>query len=460
MLSKPQNVRAFIYTIKFFTQTFVVTSLVLASSVLAADWKQNLPQPITDSDYHNNSQEKAKLGQLLFFDPILSGNKNISCSTCHHHNHATTDGLSLPVGEGGVGLGPKRTVGTGKDLIEFRVPRNSQSLFNLGAKEFNVMFNDGRVSIDSEELSGFDSPADEKLPTGLKNVLAVQAMFPVISETEMLGDGEENDLASAFRYNIEDVWPLIAKRIREIPEYVDLFKAAFVEIKDANDITMVDIANAIGEFIASEWRADESPFDSYLQGNENALNELEKQGMALFYGKANCHSCHTGKFQTDHSFHSIAMPQVGLIRTRQFDPVVRDMGRVNQSNLISDSYKFRTPSLRNISHTKPYGHSGAYATLEAIIRHHLDPVSAFKNYDQSQVILPHHPLLSSRDFIVMANNREIEKLISSSNIKPLQLTENEITAIVTFLNALTDTKSLQGRLGIPDKVPSDLEFEK
>ena len=460
MLLRTLNLIKLSIAVQFFTLFYLFVLIVLASSSIASDWQHNLPSPVTDSDYRAISLKKAKLGRLLFYDPILSGNKNISCSTCHHHNHATTDGLSLPVGEGGEGLGPKRTVGSGKNLIEFRVPRNSQSLFNLGAKEFNILFHDGRVSIDPEEPSGFDSPADERLPKGLNNVLSVQAMFPVISETEMLGDGEENDLASAFRYNIEDVWPLIAKRIQQIPEYVSLFIDAFTDINGVDDITMVDIANAIGEFIAFEWRADESPFDDYLRGNVDALTNTEKQGMELFYGKANCYSCHSGKFQTDHGFYSIAMPQVGLIRTRQFDPVVRDMGRLNQSNLISDAYRFRTPSLRNIFHTQPYGHSGSYATIESIVRHHLDPISSFKNYRQSQVILPHHPQLSRYDFIVSENKWETAKIIASNDLKSIQLAEIEINALVAFLNSLTDTQNLQGRLGIPDQVPSGLEFEK
>ncbi|MEC8238377.1 MAG: cytochrome-c peroxidase, partial [SAR324 cluster bacterium] len=91
------------------------------------------------------NQKKVKLGRLLFYDPILSGNRNISCGTCHNHIHHGADGLSLGVGEGGVGLGPDRTAGKGNSRIQKRIPRNSPSLFNLGAHQIKVMFYDGKL---------------------------------------------------------------------------------------------------------------------------------------------------------------------------------------------------------------------------------------------------------------------------------------------------------------------------
>ena len=88
---------------------------------------------------------KVELGKFLFFDKEFGGNRNISCATCHHPMAATGDGLSLPVGEGGAGLGMTRDTGTGEDQIHERVPRNAPHIFNLGAREFTRMFHDGRV---------------------------------------------------------------------------------------------------------------------------------------------------------------------------------------------------------------------------------------------------------------------------------------------------------------------------
>ena len=80
----------------------------------------------------------AGLGRLLMFDKILSGNRNISCGTCHHSLTGTGDGLSLPVGEGGAGLGVTRLARHEGDSIGERVPRNAPPVFNLGAREITT----------------------------------------------------------------------------------------------------------------------------------------------------------------------------------------------------------------------------------------------------------------------------------------------------------------------------------
>jgi len=80
-------------------------SAAMAASFVAAEG-QTLPQPITDDMYAEIDLAEARLGQLLFYDPILSGNQNIACATCHHPTHATADGVSLGLGDGGLGLGP------------------------------------------------------------------------------------------------------------------------------------------------------------------------------------------------------------------------------------------------------------------------------------------------------------------------------------------------------------------
>ncbi len=95
--------------------------------------------------------------------------------------------------------------------------------------------------------------------------------------------------------------------------------------------------------------------------------------MELFFGAAKCSSCHSGKLLTDQKFHALALPAFGPGRTRRFDPMVRDVGRMGESDDIKDAYRFRTPMLRNVALTAPYGHNGAYPTLTAMVRHHLNP---------------------------------------------------------------------------------------
>ncbi len=439
----------------FLIATLLVSLVSPDQPVLAAE----LPEAVSEEDFHPFDKEKAALGRLLFYDPILSGNRNISCGTCHNHDLASADGLSLGVGEGGSGLGPLRTTGSGRGRISRRVPRNAPALFNLGAREFNALFHDGRVAVDDIYGNGFNTPAEEWLPDGLTTVLAAQAMFPLTSEVEMAGDPEENEIAGASNDRIDGVWPIIAGRIRTIPAYVEMFKAAFEDVDGLADITIVHIANAIGDFINSEWRALDSPFDHFLAGDTGALDAQQKAGLELFFGTAGCAGCHSGKFFTDHEFHALALPQIGPGRTRQFDPFARDRGRINKSNRIEDAYRFRTPSLRNVTDTGPYGHNGTYASLEGIVRHHLDPLLALKNWDRTQVVLPKDERFERSDFIIFEDLRETARLARNVDIQPVKLEDRDIRALVAFLGALTDQNSLRGKTGKPQSVPSSLPVD-
>lgn len=403
------------------------------------------------ADFEPFDEKRAALGQLLFYDPILSGNRNISCGTCHHHDHASTDGLPLGIGTGGTGLSTQRKVGSGHLTIERRVPRNAPALFNLGAKEVRVLFHDGRLERGEMFENGFNSPAEEWLPEGLTSLAAVQAMFPVTSETEMAGEPEDNEIAGAANDRIDNVWPIIAERVRQ--PYKDLMIAAYDDVKTAGDITMVHVANALGDFINSEWRSYESPYDL------GTMTPAQKRGEAVFFGKGGCASCHSGALFTDQEFHALALPQFGPGRTRRFDPIPRDVGRMGETDLLEDAYRFRTPTLRNVAETGPYGHNGAYPTLEGIIRHHLNPIEARENWTQDMVALAPHEKLSLVDFVIQEDSREMARQAAKIDIVPTVLTDNEIDDLVVFMQALTDDKRLGGRLGRPDSVPSGLPID-
>ncbi|MDD9922135.1 MAG: cytochrome-c peroxidase, partial [Boseongicola sp.] len=118
-----------------------ILALCVAWPALAAE----LPRPFSNDDFIAFDPDQAKIGQLLFYDKILSGNRNISCGTCHHHDLGGTDSLSLGIGEGGEGLGKKRVAQTAADRIRKRIPRNAPALWNLGAKSIDVLFHDGRL---------------------------------------------------------------------------------------------------------------------------------------------------------------------------------------------------------------------------------------------------------------------------------------------------------------------------
>lgn len=433
-------------------------ALISGTLVSIAD---TLPPPLTDNDFRAWQAPKALLGRSLFYDKILSGNRNIACSTCHHPKHASADGLSLGIGEGGVGLGPDRSFGTGKDRVSKRVPRNAPALFNLGAKEFTVLFHDGRLSVDPEQPGGFNSPAEEFLPTGLNSILAAQALFPLLSTVEMAGDHSENEVAGASRRSPLYSWRIIAERVANTANYWPLFKKAWPELTQPSEMNITHIANAIDDFINAEWRADNSAFDHYLRGEKDRLSDAQKAGMELFYGPAGCSGCHSGQLQTDHKFYALGLPPFGPGRTRAFDPIARDQGRINETDFAKDAYYFRTPSLRNVEATGPWGHNGAFATLQGIIKHHLDADKSLANYDKSQLILrSDKDFTRERDFIIWQDSREMQRLQNKTNMQPVQLDDQQILQLVHFLSSLTDQDSIAGLYGEPESVPSQLPLDR
>lgn len=425
------------------------------------DDDDHLPAAATDADFYDNgapSPAKVELGKNLFFDKLLSGNQNISCATCHHALTDTGDGLSLPIGEGGRGLGVTRDTGSGADAVHERVPRNAPPVFNLGARSFTVLFHDGRVEADDSFPSGVKTPAGHDLPNTLDNPLAAQAMFPVTSGAEMAGQAGENAIADAAAAgNLAQpggVWEQLAERLKANPEYVSMFSAAYGI--NQSDITYAHAANAIAAFEASAWRADNSAFDRYLRDEEKALSKSAKKGMKLFYGEANCASCHSGTFQTDNRFHAIAVPQIGPGKGQDFDGH-GDFGREAISGNPADRYRFRTPTLRNVALTAPYGHSGAYDTLEDMVRHHLDAAEGISNYDCANApVLPSRPDLDALDCIVQNDPARVTAIADSAEISPVSLKEKEIKYLVDFLHALTDPASIDLRRDVPKSLPSGL----
>ena len=376
---------------------------LLWSAPVAADPPPNslsdlLPPPLSDADYHSFSEQRAELGQLLFYDKILSGNMNISCGTCHHHRFGSADGLSLGIGEGGVGVGPNRKPGKGDSRIKKRISRNANALWNLGAKAFTVLFHDGRLAIADDYNNGFNSPAEEWLPRGLETVLGAQAIFPMTAQFEMAGNPKENEVAGALHDRIDNVWPIIAKRVRVIPEYGSRFVDVYDDVDKPEDVSIAHIGEALAAFIALEFKSNDSPFDDFIGGDVAALSNVQRRGAELFYGKAGCSSCHSGPLLSDQKFHALMIPPFGPGRTRRFDPFVRDVGRMGETDDLADAYRFRTPSLRNVTLTAPYGHNGAFPTLEGIVRHHLDARQSLKEWQPKHANLPSANWLEANRF--------------------------------------------------------------
>jgi len=289
------------------------------------------------------------------------------------------------------------------------------------------------------------------------------------------------------------VWDLLARRLGEIPEYVDRFRDAYPEeIRDSGDITFVHAANAIAAFETVAFRADQSRFDRFLRGDRSALSETERRGMELFYGEAGCASCHSGPLQTDHEFHAIAMPQIGPGKADGRDgdywresgqqAFVEDFGRGRVTMRPEDNYKFRTPSLRNVELSGPWGHAGAYLTLEDVVRHHLDPERSLERYEVPRDALPdlgvvlettaegaklaHEPLpphrltgFLMRDDFVQRNPALRGRIAAANELEPKTLGDSEIRDLVAFLGSLTDPSSRDLSRLVPERVPSGLPVE-
>jgi cytochrome c peroxidase len=429
----------------------------IAAYVLTTTSGSAGPLPSADVNFPEFDAPRIELGQLLFFDPILSGNKTVSCATCHHPKFNTADGLSLGIGDGGIGLGTDRKVDAANPP-EKRIPRNAPALFNLGAFEFVSFFHDGRLEVDKTRASGIRTPLGGEMESGFASLLSAQTMFPVLSAAEMAGHFSENDVSKAVRQGVltgdGGAWDILAKRVETIPEYRSQFDPI---IGSDKPIHFTDISDAIAAFVDFEWRATNSPFDLHLRLGQQ-LEAQAEAGKQLFYGDAGCATCHSGLFQTDHQFHAIAMPQIGPGKAAGFERHQRDEGRMRVTGNFADAYAFRTPSLRNVAHTSPYGHSGAYGTLEEVVRHHLDPVGSLNAYLETSAVLPVE--IGKDDFALMRNPEEVEKIAEANALAPVDLEEQEIDQIIAFLNALTDPQSLKGALGIPASVPSGLPLDQ
>jgi len=418
------------------------------------------PVALQQDDFEVFDARQIEAGWLLFYDPVLSGNRNISCATCHHPRFATSDGLSLGLGEGGRGLGPER-IADPANLPEQRIPRNSPALFNLGHRDISVMFHDGRIEVDPSRPSGLRTPLEEEMVVGFASLLSAQTMFPVLSPDEMAGHYQENDISKAVRLGLitgpGGAWDIIAKRVDGLPEYRDLFAQFDNGVAQGEAITFTDISDAIATFIAFEWRASETPYDLALRGGP-PLGTDAAAGQDLFFGAAGCGACHSGPLLSDQSFHAMAEPQIGPGKSARFETHQRDDGRFRVTGDVADAYAFRTPMLRNVTRTGPWGHAGAHTDLAAFLAYHADPVVHLDAYQPDPVLAPLDGAIS--DWTILEDAEALAAIKASYSGNPRTLTASEIASLIDFLDALTDEASLSGRLGIPEAVPSGLPVDR
>lgn len=396
---------------------------------------------------------KVALGKALFFDKELSGNRDVACATCHHPLHGSHDELALSIGVGGTGLGPQRALGEARVLV----PRNATDIFNRGSAEWRTMFWDGRVQQLANDT--IDTPADEELPPDLDNIVAVQAMFPVTSIDEMRGkkgeldvNGQFNELGAMNEDDFSEIWAAIMLRILAIPEYRASFATAYPDVP-ATELGFEHAANAIAAFEIAAFSFDDTPWDAYLRGETAVLSTEAKKGALLFYGKANCGSCHAGNLTTDQQYHNLLVPQLG---PGKGGAPGYDLGRALVTDEQSDAFAFRTPPLRNVAISGPWMHNGAYNSLEAVLRHHIDPLTALQTFNTDH-LTPELAATFKDDlstFLIMT-----ETFDAQTDVVP-ELTDAEIADLSAFLHALTSETAVDLSHLIPDTVPSGLPVDR
>jgi cytochrome c peroxidase len=283
------------------------------------------------------SQALVDLGRLLFWDPRISASGKTACATCHfpYLGWATTDDRSR--------------ADSGR-----RTSRKSQSLIGIGHADGAPVGWDGRSAT---------------LEAQVKSSVATGSMSMQNTDTPV---------------KIE----VIEARIRDIPQYVEKFKAALPNAP----INLDSIATAIAAYERT-MEPGPAPFDRWIAGDEAAISESAKRGFMLFNTKANCEVCHSGWRLTNDSFHDI-----GTTTT--------DLGRGQQLKSVKAmQYAFKTPTLRSVALRPPYMHNASQVNLYDVVKH----------YEKGGIDRP------SR----------------SAEIFPLQLSEQDRLDLVAFMQTLT-----------------------
>lgn len=247
------------------------------------------------------NESKVKLGDKLFHEPRLSSDNKVSCASCHNLNTGGTDRLV-------------HSIGIQKQLNFI----NSPTVFNSG---FNFkQFWDGRVE-----------------------TLEAQAEQAILSGRLM---GKKS-------------WLEVIKKLKQFSKYDFWFRQLYPD-----GITSDNIKDAIAMFERSLYTPN-SRFDQFLNGNQNAITEEEKEGYRRFksYG---CVSCHQGMLLGGNMFQTFGL--LGDYFGDRGKVTKVDLGRFNVTGDKHDRYAFKVPSLRNIVLTSPYFHDGSAETLEEAIK--------------------------------------------------------------------------------------------
>jgi len=353
------------------------------------------------------------------------------------------DGRSVAIGQGATGLGTARVHPQGRF-----VHRSAPPLFNLHA--LSTLTWDGRVFVDRNGVirtPGANLLASQRavLECGTASALP---MFPVLSRSEMRGE-TGNELAAVPDDRHQRTWKFLMRRLGAFPEYRTMFESAYPG-QSFDNMSFAHAGNAMGCWMTAVFASTGSPWDRFLGGETEALTETQLRGAKAFLGTAKCSQCHSGPLFTDGRFHNVAVPQVGPGFGNGPDGR-DDFGRMRQTGNTKHRYAFRTPPLRNVELTAPYGHDGAIVSLRDWVNHYSQSDVKLRTYDPGQLEpLLEGTLLPTAEAILLTRDTKLRNLVIPAE------TVNEITE---FLKSLTDPAARDLRHVVPARVPSGLPVD-
>lgn len=440
----------------------------------------------------------ADLGRLLWFDKIHSLNRDNSCGGCHSPTNGMGDAQPMAIGvQNNNVVGPHR--------MGPRNQRRTPTVVNTALFP-RLMWNNRFESLsgdpfDASQGFGFPAPeedirfsaAENKLH-GVTHLLQAQAHMPPTELIEVGGFtgtcpggvpdpllGPRNcqfdvpnssalpvPLPDASGFRNEPIRQVALAALNDSPAYRHLFGKVFKEIKKGAPIDFFHFGKAIAEFEFDLVFAD-APIDRFARGHDNAMTDSEKRGALLFFGKANCASCHrvdgkSNEMFSDFKEHVLGVPQVFPqfgVNTGDFifsgPGENEDFGREERTGDPADRYKFRTAPLRNLAVSPGFFHNGAFVKLADAIWFHLNVVAGAESYDPNEAGVP-------ADLAQVGPVIE-KSLVAPSLKKPIKLKNSEFRDLVRFVRTgLLDDRVRKSNLCgiIPRTVPSGLpvmEFE-
>ena len=388
----------------------------------------------------------ADLGRLLWFDTITGLNDDNTCAGCHSPTNGFGDSQPIAIGIENNGI-------VGPDRQGPRNMRRAPSVINTAF--FPALMWNGRFSSLSgdpfDNRQGFLFPAPEDLSlSDQAHLLDAQAFIPPTERTEVTG--------FQFPGDHDAIRGEVVHRLNNIPAYRTRFAQVFPAVAAGGSITFPMVAQALAEFEFTLTFAT-APIDRYARGDLEAMTTEEKEGALLFFGRAGCVACHAVKGQSnemssDFQEHDIGVPQlVPHTTNNQFDGsgANEDDGREEVTGNPADRYTFRTPSLRNVALNAAFMHDGAFTSLDAAIRHHLNVVQSAHQYSPQSQHLP-ADLSGPIGPLVPILLRLDPKLRT-----PRHLSDEEVQELVAFvqdglLDPRADPEHLKGL--VPSSLPS------